>query len=159
MNLIKVSKLCLVDVRQKFKSLTPSGKYQLSKISSVEYRRFSLWKGFTILVNTLESIIKELISVNSWHEACAWHTYPLTQETDGSIFYGMKILQKVHIKAGDIHVFINLKTGVITIQWGRGGREARGKTQAGGRTCNGKWITWTLCSSLPTPTGYGAHIN
>ena len=58
MNLIKVSKLCLVDVRQKFKSLTPSGKYQLSKIPSVEYRRFSLWKGFTILVNTLESIIK-----------------------------------------------------------------------------------------------------
>ena len=94
MNLIKVSKLCLVDVRQKFKSLTPSGKYQLSKISSVEYRRFSLWKGFTILVNTLESIIKELISVNSWHEACAWHTYPLTQETDGSIFYGMKIYKK-----------------------------------------------------------------
>ena len=69
-------------------------------------------------------------------------------------------LQKVHIKAGDIHVFINLKTGVITIQWGGGGgREARGKTQAGGRTCNGKWVTWTLCSSLPTPTGYGAHIN
>ena len=68
MNLIKVSKLCLVDVRQKFKSLTPSGKYQLSKIPSVEYRRFSLWKGFTILVNILESIIKvikELISVNS----------------------------------------------------------------------------------------------
>ena len=67
-------------------------------------------------------------------------------------------LQNVHIKAGDIHVFINLKTGVIIIQWG-GGREARGRTQAGGKTCNGKWVTVTLCSSLPTLTGYGAHIN
>ena len=155
MNLIKVSKLCLVDVRQKFKSLTPSGKYQLSKISSVEYRRFSLWKGFTILVNTLESIIKELISVNSWHEACAWHTYPLTQETDGSIFYGMKIYKKSwrHI------CLYQPEDGSHNNTMGGVGREARGKTQAGGRTCNGKWVTWTLCSSLPTPTGYGAHIN
>ena len=36
-------------------------------------------------------------------------------------------LQKVHIKAGDIHVFINLKTGVITIQWGGGGKEGKGE--------------------------------
>ena len=155
MNLIKVSKLCLVDVRQKFKSLTPSGKYQLSKISSVEYRRFSLWKGFTILVNTLESIIKELISVNSWHEACAWHTYPLTQETDGSIFYGMKIYKKSWRHT----CLYQPEDGSHNNTMGGGGREARGKTQAGGRTCNGKWVTWTLCSSLPTPTGYGAHIN
>ena len=35
-------------------------------------------------------------------------------------------LQKVHIKAGDIHVFINLKTGVITIQWGGGGEGRQG---------------------------------
>ena len=35
-------------------------------------------------------------------------------------------LQKVHIKAGDIHVFINLKTGVITIQWG-GGEGGKGE--------------------------------
>ena len=35
-------------------------------------------------------------------------------------------LQKVHIKAGDIHVFINLKTGVIIIQWG-GGEGSKGK--------------------------------
>ena len=35
-------------------------------------------------------------------------------------------LQKVHIKAGDIHVFINLKTGVITIQWG-GGKGGKGE--------------------------------
>lgn len=36
-------------------------------------------------------------------------------------------LQKVHIKAGDIHVFINLKTGVITIQWGGGGEGGKGE--------------------------------
>lgn len=36
-------------------------------------------------------------------------------------------LQKVHIKAGDIHVFINLKTGVITIQWGGGGKAGKGE--------------------------------
>ena len=152
MNLIKVSKALP----------RRSGKYQLSKISSVEYRRFSLWKGFTILVNTLESIIKELISVNSWHEACAWHTYPLTQETDGSIFYGMKIYKKswrhtcLYQPEDGSH---NNTMGGGGGGGGGGGREARGKTQAGGRTCNGKWVTWTLCSSLPTPTGYGAHIN
>ena len=44
-------------------------------------------------------------------------------------------LQKVHIKAGDIHhVFINLKTGVITIQWGGGeGRQGGKHRQVGER--------------------------